>query len=72
MWNFFKQRVSMLDPVVLSDEFLNGFRHPVADCSRAALVGQWYRRFSTRPSARAPDYPREFLALARTQGEIAR
>ena len=90
MWNFFKQRVSMLDQVVLSDEFLNRFCHAIADCSPAALVSlvrdfygvvlppecarfaQWYRSFSTRPSARPPEYPCEFLALARNQGEIAR
>jgi glutathione S-transferase len=89
-WNFFKQRLTALDQVVRSDEFLNGFHPTIADCSLAALVGfardfygvelprecarinEWYRRFSTRPSARPPEYPRELLALARGQGEMAR
>jgi glutathione S-transferase len=89
-WNFFKQRVTALEQVVRSDEFLTGLHPTIADCSLAALVGfardfygvelpsecarinQWYRRFSTRPSARTPEYPRELLMLARGQGEIAR
>jgi glutathione S-transferase len=89
-WNFFKQRMTTLDQVVRSDEFLNGGYPTIADCSLASLVGfardfygvelppectrinQWYTRFSARPSARPPAYPREFLALARGQREVAR
>jgi glutathione S-transferase len=89
-WNFFKQRVTTLDQVVRSDEFLNGLHPTIADCALAALFGfardfyglelppectgidQWYRRFCTHPSARRPKCRRELLALARSQGEIAR
>jgi glutathione S-transferase len=39
------------------------------ECTR---ISQWYTRFSTRPSARPPTYPREFLALARGEREVAR
>jgi glutathione S-transferase len=89
-WNFLEQRMTALDQVVRSNEFLNGFYPTIADCSLASLVGfardfygvelppecthirQWYARFSTRPSVRPPEYPRELLALARGEREVAR
>jgi glutathione S-transferase len=37
--------------------------------SECARINQWYTKFSTRPSARPPEYPLEFLALARGHRE---
>jgi glutathione S-transferase len=41
----------------------------LSECGR---ISEWYAKFSTRPSARPPEYPAEFLALARGQSEFSR
>ena len=39
------------------------------ECPR---IGEWYARFSLRPSAGPPEYPVEFLELARRPSELSR
>jgi glutathione S-transferase len=84
-WGFYRQRMTTVDQMVKSDEFLNGMHPTIADCALASLVGfandlynvpipsdcgqitAWYARFSARPSATAPAYPPELLALAHSR-----
>ncbi|MBV8454728.1 MAG: glutathione S-transferase N-terminal domain-containing protein [Deltaproteobacteria bacterium] len=86
-WDLYQRRMTVLDQMVRSDEFLNGLHPTIADCSLASLVGfardlynlelppacrrisEWYARFSMRPSVRPPEYPAEFLAIARSRSE---
>ena len=39
------------------------------ECPR---IGEWYAKFSLRPSAGPPEYPVEFLELARRPSELSR